>query len=399
MNPEHRVVSVKEVVGTVAATPSPTVQARSIPHSTSRLLAVRAGGRCEFRGCNEYLFEHDLTKHEANFAEQAHIVAFRAEGPRGADARPADVHDVNNLMLLCRPCHKLIDDRPADFTVSQLREYKTEHEERINRVTGLGPEMQTVVCALTAPIRGVPVDILRDDMIAAIAPMWPAESRFTEIDLRDLEGQVESTSFTEVCCARIDRDLNRLFGAGGPIARTPRLSVFALAPIPLLVYLGAKLENKVHLELFQRHRDTQDWRWKSERPRAAFDVRTLRETSEAKRIALVVSLSGTIEVQDLPEPARSQAQIYEIRLASDDPTPNCLRTVADLRSFGTAYQDFLGRLAADKGFVDEIDLFPAVPAPVAIMLGRDRLVKRHPALRVFDYDKANGGFTFKLRVD
>src|SRR5258706_16288352 len=74
------------------------------------LLAVRAGGRCEFDGCPEYLFEHHVTLREGNFAQLAHIVAFSEVGPRAeAGNRPADVHSLDNLMLLCHRCHKLID--------------------------------------------------------------------------------------------------------------------------------------------------------------------------------------------------------------------------------------------------------------------------------------------------
>ena len=58
----------------------------------------------------------------------------------------------------------------------------------------------------------------------------------------------------------------------------------------------------------------------------------------------------------------------------------------------------LGLIAAEHGFVDAVDVFPAVPAPIAVLLGRERLMKRHPALRLHDADKVNGGFQFQLEV-
>ena len=42
---------------------------------------------------------------------------------------------------------------------------------------------------------------------------------------------------------------------------------------------------------------------------------------------------------------------------------------------------------------------PAVPAPIAVALGYDLLPKVDPALRMFDYDKASGGFLEKLIVN
>src|SRR4029077_18651458 len=53
-----------------------------------------------------------------------------------------------NLMLLCAPCHKLIDDRPADYPRSVLEAYKRDHERRISHVTGLVPDLRTTVVHL-----------------------------------------------------------------------------------------------------------------------------------------------------------------------------------------------------------------------------------------------------------
>src|SRR5688572_21007736 len=88
-------------------------------------LFVRAGGRCEFAGCNAYLLEHHLTLTPGNFAQAAHIVAFSSRGPR-ADAKmsAAYINDLSNLMLLCQPCHKLIDDHPNDHPVNRLKRDK-----------------------------------------------------------------------------------------------------------------------------------------------------------------------------------------------------------------------------------------------------------------------------------
>src|SRR4030088_3107325 len=70
---------------------------RHIPEATKILLAVHAGGRCEFRGCNRYLFEHPLTLQGGTFSEHAHIVAFSELGPRGMDgARPDDINSPDN---------------------------------------------------------------------------------------------------------------------------------------------------------------------------------------------------------------------------------------------------------------------------------------------------------------
>lgn len=62
---------------------SAVVPVRRLRDLTRMLLFVRAGGRCEFDGCSRYLIEHPVTLTEGNFAQVAHIVAFRIAGPRG----------------------------------------------------------------------------------------------------------------------------------------------------------------------------------------------------------------------------------------------------------------------------------------------------------------------------
>src|SRR3989304_555255 len=97
------------------STPSPITILKRKPHNLIRLLLfVRAGGRCEFDGCNEYLLRHHLTLTEGNFAEMAHIVAFKPDGPRGKSSPGrAARRDRQSRGLLGPPCHKLIDNNPS----------------------------------------------------------------------------------------------------------------------------------------------------------------------------------------------------------------------------------------------------------------------------------------------
>src|SRR3989304_3994716 len=105
-------------------TVSPVIRQRRIPIDVKVFLFVNAGGRCEFDGCNKYLLRHHLTKTEGNYADMAHIVGFSKGGPRGGHAsRPEDIHEPRNLMLVCRDCHKLIDDAPETYSVTTLKEY------------------------------------------------------------------------------------------------------------------------------------------------------------------------------------------------------------------------------------------------------------------------------------
>jgi hypothetical protein len=361
-------------------------------------LFVRAAGRCEFDGCNENLLEHPTTLAAGNFAEMAHIVAFKPDGPRGMEGeRPPEVNAVANLMLLCPTCHHLIDHQPTEFPRARLEGFKRDHEARIARVTEIGPDRKTAIVVLKTPIGGQAIAIPEDHIFNAVLPRYPISRAGTVIDLGALVGAPE-IDFLELCRGHIDRQVERLFAEGGEAASATHLSVFGLAPIPLLVHLGARLSNKVPADVYQRHRDTEDWAWKTDGDAATYAVSLRREGDAGGPVALVLPLSGAIPTENLPEPLQSHGWIYEISLEGRTSDPTFLRQRGDLDRFRLAYQEALGRITEHHGILAVIDLIPAIPAPIAILVGRERLPKVHPALRVYDHDRTSGGYQFRFEV-
>ena len=371
---------------------------RKIKEGACLLLYVQAGGRCEFDGCNKYLLEHPLTLTRGNFAQMAHIVAFSEEGPRGKTApRPLDVNDVSNLMLLCPQCHKLIDVHPARYSHSTLEGYKHQHEDRIKHVTGLGPDLKTTIVQLKANIGGQPVDIPAAQVIAAVTPRYPTDLRGFVIDLTAIYG--ENVTFFQTAVQEIKRKIEQLYAPGMDVERTRHISLFALAPIPLLIFLGNRLSNKIPVDLYQRHRDTENWTWKISGEPVTYKFQRLRPGTDISKIALILSLSGTIHVEDLPAKIDDCFYIYEITLDAITPSPNFLRTREDLVRFKDIYQTCLRSIMRDHGKLRAIHLFPAVPAPIAVLCGRELFPKVDPALKVYDNDKAKGGFNLTLEVN
>lgn len=60
--------------------------------------------------------------------DEAHICAQSGRGPRAGLIPSSQVDLYENLILLCKIHHKLIDDQPATYTVDRLREMKRSHE-------------------------------------------------------------------------------------------------------------------------------------------------------------------------------------------------------------------------------------------------------------------------------
>lgn len=374
------------------------VRSRRLNESTKIQLFVRAGGRCEFPGCNQFLLEHHLTLVLGNYAQAAHIVAFSRQGPRAdASLSASYINAPDNLMLLCQRCHKLIDDRPVEYTVDWLKLHKGRHEDRIHHLAGISADLRTTVVRLTARIAGRAPTISFAEIAEAVNPRYPADRRGVVIDLTKIAKTGEE--LLELGTTEIRTALARLTAAGLDGDSTEHLSVFALAPIPLLVFLGRELSDKQQLDLFQRHRDADNWKWKETGAAAEFELRQVRPGDRLDRVAMCLSLSGRIDIGALPPLIDSEFAVYEIVLANRPQNPMFLERRADLQNFRRTYVAALRQIVGTHPELTKLHLFPAVPAPVAIVCGHALLPKVDPTLLVYDADKTKGGFKLALTVN
>lgn len=385
----------QDVVASPISDPLPH---RKIKLSVTLGLVAATAGRCQFRGCPKFLFEHHVTTEPGVFAEQAHICAFKEGGPRGLKGiRPEDINSIENLMLLCAPCHKLVDDNPERYARELLQEYKAEHEKRVRWVTSLGSEVQTTVLQLKAKIGTSVVEVSQAEIFDALRPRYPAGPGVV-VDVTGI-GNERGGAFYTAAYEAVQIEAERLYAKGSHIERTKHLSVFGLAPIPLLMGLGASLSNKVQTDFYQCHRDrSYRWTWSAGEQTARYKADCLRGGTASDKIALVLSLSGMIDSASLPAHIDDSYSVYEISLCDAVPHTGFLRQREDLDEFRKVYRELLALLRKKHPTARELRMFPAVPAPVAIACGFDLLPKVDPALVVYDNVQTEGGFVERLKV-
>jgi hypothetical protein len=266
-------------------------------------------------------------------------------------------------------------------------------------VTGLGPDVQTSVVQLKARIAGSAVDIPAPHIYEAVSPRYPVDKRGYVIDL-SAYGDENREEYYDLASQEIQRQIARIYDPGMDVERTRHISLFALAPIPLLTFVGSCLSNKIAVEFYQRHRTgNHPWKWKTDGEPARYETRKRRSGTDRTQVALTMSLSGVVNEKSLPAKIDKRFSIYEITLSDQTPNVEFLRQRRDLEAFRIVYRSFLSALMKEHPEVKELHIFPAVPAPVAIACGHDLLPKVHPALLVYDYDKKAGGFIMGLRVN
>jgi len=104
------------------------------------------------------VLEHRNFFHTVLVGELAHNVGATATAgsPRRLVEDVADREAEENLLLLCHPCHRLIDDEDHApyFTTEQLRALKKEHEDRVRMAATSGGLRRTAVIRLGGLVRG-----------------------------------------------------------------------------------------------------------------------------------------------------------------------------------------------------------------------------------------------------
>ena len=367
------------------------------PHMTAMLWG-RAGGRCEFAGCNLPLWRSPVTKEPVNVAQRAHIYSFSCDGPRGnAGVATDDINSVDNLILVCPICHLTIDRAPdgGRYAAQVLQEMKARHELRIEIVTGINAELRSHVLLYGANIGEHNSPRLMTDAASAMFPLrYPASATPISLGSLDCPTQDRSDEFWQMEATHLRSHFSRRVRERLSSAEIEHLSVFALAPQPLLVLLGTLLGDITPADVYQRHREPPSWSWPVARVTPEFIVRQPATTDGPA--ALVLALSATVTPDRIEAVLGPTVSVWEVTV--DQPHNDMTKSREQLGRFRAVLRTQLDRIKAVHGQITPIHIFPAVSAAMAVELGRIRMPKADTPWHVYDQVNARGGFIHALSI-
>ena len=360
----------------------------SIPDKVRAQLWVAAGGRCEFNCCNKRLDRNVLTRQDLFLGQHAHIIGDSPNGPRGNEALSKKLaHDPANLMLLCAPCHTTIDRLAGDYDADLLHRMKQRHEDRIQRLYDIDETKDSVAIVLRHPIKGIHAPQFSDrDVQAAILTNSdfchaPSE-HVVQLDYRKRAAREGDQAYWQELVKELKHDfesqmhLASLKGQTGPA----HLSVFAFAPMPLNMQLGALIGNKVEASTFQWDRTAESWKFRAqrqlERQGISFDN---IPPAEGRDLAVAMSLSGEVK------PAAVRQAVNDanfVRFGVPNPSPALVEDADDVRHFRSRFTAFMAEVR-NQGYA-RMHVFPAMPLSLSIELGRQLLPHADPAIGVWD---------------
>jgi hypothetical protein len=375
------------------------VSSRDIGLAVQCLLWGRAAGRCEFAGHNKPLWKSSVTQETVNIAEKAHIYAFSTEGPRGN--RGIAKHEVNsleNLLLVCHECHRKID-REKDggrYTIALLQRMKSDHEQRIERVTGIASDRKSHIVLYGANIGDHSSPLRYSEAAEALFPdRYPAADAAFQLETINSSFVDRDTEFWTTEAENLRRKFTQRIRERVAFGEVKHLSVFGLAPQPLLVLFGTLLGDIVPAEVYQRHREPlPSWRWPARATAPKFIVQP--PTSSDGRPAVVIALSGTVTSDRITSVLGNDASIWTVTVPR--PHNDLIKSRRQLSELRRVLRSLFDRIKAVHGQSTVLHVFPAASVSVSIELGRVRMPKADMPWQVYDQINDRGGFVPALAI-
>ena len=98
-------------------------------------LFALSGNRCAFPECTSKVIENsNKCSNRAIISEICHIHSISKGGPRyNPDIPKKDINSADNLILLCRNHHAIVDKQPETYTANALKRWKRVHEAKAER--------------------------------------------------------------------------------------------------------------------------------------------------------------------------------------------------------------------------------------------------------------------------
>lgn len=358
----------------------------AIPEKVKIRLWGKASGRCQYEGCNKPLWYDSTTKSEFNSAYIAHIVADSPDGPRGDKDRSELLSkDIKNLMLMCDTHHRMIDrDQVDEHPEELLLEMKKRHEERMEMLTSLTEEKQSYILLYGANIGQNGAKVSMEKAVHAMLPeKYPADKMGIELGLRSSMFNDKEQMYWAMEAENLKRQFKEKVSQRGEIGLN-HMSVFALAPQPLLIELGRLLSDIQTAEVYQLHREPSDWKWQ-ETPEEEFEYRIIPPDTNTNIVALNLSLSATIDNSRIRDVLGNDISIWTLTI--ENPYNDFLKSKEQLRLFREVFRKLMDQIKSMHGHKNELHLFPAAPVSIAVEVGRVWMPKADLPLRIYDENK------------
>ena len=366
------------------------IRRERIKESVRNALWARTAGRCTI--CNRRLLGDQRTYlHSVLLAELAHNIGATDgdSSPRSKNNdRVEDTEAEENLLLLCHDCHKIIDnpDHIDFFPPEKLREIKESFERRIEMVTESGGLTRTAALRVGSMIRNSFAMASQREVaetLLAVNYLGLVETQRSGDFTCRINGSVGGRGYWEAAQQSIE-DAMALVRQAVESGDVEHISVFAIAPVPLLVYLGWHLGDKTPTRLFQKHRDQfVGWSWSDQGQPVEFEVFAPDPDDSAEEIVLVCALTSEVNRAIFPA-SLDGMPVVEIHPVDLPPSPTLLAHEQSLANFAGQWRAALADSEARFRGAKRWHLIASAPVTASVETGRSLVRGVHPPVTVYE---------------
>lgn len=367
-----------------------TVKRERIKESVRNALWARTAGRCTI--CNRRLLGESRTyMHSVLLAELAHNVGATGgpKSPRGRAKHGGDGTEAEeNLLLLCHDCHKIIDDPDHIdlFPPEKLRDIKESFERRIEMVTENGGLTRTAALRVGSQVRGsLALASQREvaETLLAVNYLGLVETQRSGDFTCRIRGAAGGRGFWDAAQQAIDDTLS-LVRQAVDSGDVEHISVFAIAPVPLLIYLGWCLDDKTPTRLFQKQRDQfVGWSWADQGEPVEFELSVSDADREPQDVVFACALTSEVNTSLLPD-ALKDSPVIEVRPVAVSPDPNLMSHEQSLVNWASQWRTALAAAESSFPTAKRWHLVASAPVSAAVETGRAIMRGVHPAVTVYE---------------
>ena len=274
------------------------------------------------------------------------------------------------MILLCRNCHRRVDQQEDFFPINKLTYIKNQHE---NWVRYHLPEMGVSPSPWQPLLLQGEIPVSSDSIGSALI----GESINAPFPIKFKDQLLGSPSLlTEM------KSILAPVLAGQDLYQE-RFAIFPLAPISTCITLGYVLTNRCRTRFFQYHRDEQTWSWPNEQYeldqiKTKWDV-----VGNSSSIRFVISLSAQVNYEDVNASGVPISPLAAISI--NTPSLTWLVNEKQLVELRIAIRKAFERAASDFPDAESWHVFYAGPAPGAVVLGQEINPTMSPPVHVYEF--------------
>jgi hypothetical protein len=299
---------------------------------------------------------------------------------------------------MCHDCHKEIDQdkEGKKYSASMLIQWKAEHEHKVYVVTGIKANRKSHVVFYGSNIGGQRSPLQQEDAMEAMFPERYPVSEYPVALSMSCSHEDKTAAFWESESAHLNRVFDQKVLPLIESDQTKHFSLFSLAPIPLLIKLGALFTDKISVDTYQPIKEPKGWLWQEFPEGFEFIIRKPEKFDGAP--VLVISLSDIINYERIRTIMGEQISVWELTVPKECIGNDNIRNSAQLSMMRSIIRKLMVLIKDVHGSTTPLSIFPAMAVSCSIEMGRARMPKADMPWIIYDQNNKEKKFIKAITI-